>query len=162
MALIDDLQQLSTLHANGSLTDAEFITAKQQLLQSSPQGDSRASERLTLEAELARIDREFTLERDQCLVASGYGHQNEPSSAMRFIFPLFAIVWLTGGGFIFTMISQVGGGMALLPAGIIILGLVAMGFMCFNNESKLKRLKAAKEQHAVKRARVLQQLSRQQ
>ncbi len=160
MALIDDLQQLSSLHANGSLSDAEFIAAKQQLLQSSPQADAKASERLTLEAELARIDREFTLEREQCLVASRYGHRHEPSRAMRFIIPLFAIAWLLVGGFIFSMFSQVGGSMALLPAGIMIVGLVGMGFGFFNNESKLSRLEAAKEEHASKRARVMQKLGR--
>ena len=107
MALIDELQQLSILHANGSLTEAEFIAAKQQLLQTPQQVDSTASKRLALEAELARIDREFTLEREECMMSGRYGHRSEPSRAMRVILPLFGLVWLGMGSFITTLFSKI-------------------------------------------------------
>ena len=160
MALIDELQQLSILHANGSLTEAEFIAAKQQLLQTPQQVDSTASKRLALEAELARIDREFTLEREECMMSGRYGHRSEPSRAMRVILPLFGLVWLGMGSFITTMFSKVGGAMALFPMGILIVGAVGMGFAFFSNESKLSRLEAAKQAHALERDRVMQQLGR--
>jgi hypothetical protein len=161
MAFLNDLQRLSDLRASGNLTDAEFTAAKQRLLASEqPTVKPRdvASERLLLEAELTRVDREFEQERRQCLSYDRYGYGQEPSGVWRFIFPF---VGLAGLGVLGMLGSSDGFGSQGIGVGIGVLILIGVALGFFSNEVRLSRLNAAKERrdaakgHAMRRMNAL-------
>jgi hypothetical protein len=90
MGIADELQKLEQLHRRGSLSDEEFAKAKTALL-ADPSGpaDRELGEHLSAqladvrsEQELARIDREWELERQQYLVADRYGLRRVPTTGM--------------------------------------------------------------------------------
>ena len=61
MALPDELEQLSALHARGALTDEEFALAKKRLLEPAPKGDhSTAKTRCEPQSTLSRLHRSPT------------------------------------------------------------------------------------------------------
>ena len=94
MGLADELQKLEQLRQNGTLSTAEFAQAKAALLNSTASiPDSGKLERLTTEAELARIDREWELERQGFMVFGRYGVQRFPNKSTGIGSALF------GGGF---------------------------------------------------------------
>jgi Short C-terminal domain len=82
MSLTDELQKLEQLRQAGTLSTAEFAQAKAVLLNTASSiTDSGKLEQLTREAELARIDREWELEKQGFNVLSRYGIQQRPSKA---------------------------------------------------------------------------------
>ena len=79
MPMTDELERLHSLHRAGALTAAEFERAKVRLLDDPPPArDDARMRRLELEAELARVDRDFELVRSQCLMTTRHGQSFEP------------------------------------------------------------------------------------
>lgn len=161
MPLLDDLQQLAKLHSSGDLTTDEYTTAKQRLLnaQAMPNEnqepkDSAVSNRLLLEAELARVDREFHMARERLSSTTHRGGTAEPSHGSTIAGILFAAFVIF---FIVTISSNVPGGVGgFLIFPIIILFAVVFGI--FSNESRLTQLTEAREKHEMERAKIKQQL----
>ena len=80
MSLADELQKLEQLRQAGTLSTAEFAQAKATLLNTTISiTDSGKLVQLTKEAELARIDREWELEKQSFNVLSRYGIQQRPT-----------------------------------------------------------------------------------
>ena len=76
MNLTDQLHQITDLHASGVLSDDEFCAAKARLLASHPPTSedselhSRHLKRIEAEAALARLDREWVIDRDLYVMAA--------------------------------------------------------------------------------------------
>src|ERR671923_326531 len=90
MDLADELRKLQDLHASGALTDEEFAAAKARVLAGEPAGTGPADEgvmreqldELRLQNEVARLDREWELERERYMVAGRYGYRYVPTRGM--------------------------------------------------------------------------------
>jgi hypothetical protein len=84
MSLADDLNKLNELHFSGALSDAEFEQAKAALLQGSPPAPHIGEQlnNVHYDNELARIDREWEMERQQYLVRTRYGVRTVPTAGM--------------------------------------------------------------------------------
>jgi len=85
IGIADELQKLRQLHFNGTLTDDEFTLAKSRLIngpqpnvQLTPFIEQQLSE-VRFQNELARIDREWELEREQYQIIGAYGRIYYPS-----------------------------------------------------------------------------------
>jgi hypothetical protein len=93
MSLVDELQKLEQLRHHGSLTADEFAQAKAQLL-AKPADESleQLSEQLTevrSHNQLARLNREWEIERQQYLITTRYGRQVVPTQTMGFVTAVF-------------------------------------------------------------------------
>lgn len=100
MGLADELQKLEGLRSRGTLSDAEFERAKATLLgdESKPEQplEQHLSEQLAevrYQNELAQIDREWEIERQQYLITNREGHPQIPT------FELGRNITVLGGGF---------------------------------------------------------------
>src|SRR5438552_12934083 len=85
MSLADDLNKLNELHFSGALSDAEFEKAKAALIQGSPAAEPHIAEQLAdvqSQNELARIDREWEMERQGYLIRNRYGVRTVPTAGM--------------------------------------------------------------------------------
>jgi hypothetical protein len=89
MSLVDDLAKLEELRRKGALSEAEFTNAKGKLLSGAPDGGPQLGEHLADQLaevrhqnELAQIDREWEIERQQYLIRSKYGIAHVPSVGM--------------------------------------------------------------------------------
>jgi hypothetical protein len=91
MSLADEIKKLEELHRSGALTDEEFVKAKAAILDA-PAGDTTTGNfaaqlgEIRHQAELARIDREWEIEKEQYKIASGYGARYLPTKGMGFAF----------------------------------------------------------------------------
>jgi hypothetical protein len=105
MGLADEIQQLADLRHQGTLTDAEFEQAKAALLAGltspaqQPLGDhlSEQMSEVRHENKLARIDREWEIDRRQYLITDKHGHQLVPTSLMGIgsavLGGIFGVIW---------------------------------------------------------------------
>ncbi|RYX82813.1 hypothetical protein EON83_17760 [bacterium] len=102
--LVEQLRQLSELHTNGSLSDSEFERAKERLLSGNGAVENSAPSSasislLALQNELAALDRQWSLERDNYRVRSRYGSsipkQGDGQKAGTVI-AIFGGVWTIG------------------------------------------------------------------
>ncbi len=99
MSLADELEKLDQLRRSGSLSDDEFALAKARLLADPPAdpplGDHLAEVRH--QNELARIDREWEIEREQYLITGRYGRREVPTTTGGLITAVvgggFGLVW---------------------------------------------------------------------
>jgi hypothetical protein len=90
MSLADELQKLEDLRRSGALSESEFARAKAAVLAGADAGDRRPVEmhlsdqlaEVWYQNELARIDREWAMEREKYLVADRYGRRYVPTSDM--------------------------------------------------------------------------------
>jgi hypothetical protein len=95
MSLADELEKLDQLRRNGSLSDDEFARAKARLLDDPP-ADAPLGEHLAEvrhQNELARIDREWQIEREQYLITGRYGRREVPTAAMGWTTAVFGGVF---------------------------------------------------------------------
>jgi hypothetical protein len=160
MSIADDLTKLEQLRHNGALSDDEFARAKAALLSGSPAGaDPQLGQHLADQLaevkhqnELAQIDREWAMEREQFMVMTQYGRKMIPTPGigigMALIGGVFGALWtivalsITGnapdeGPFpIFKMI---------FPAfGVIFtIGAIAMGLYVYSRALKYQQAFAA-------------------
>lgn len=106
MSIADELQKLEDLRRGGTLSDAEFQQAKAALLAGGtaaaeqPLGQ-HLSEQLAEfrhETELARLAREWEIERQQYLIANRYGLRHVPTAGMGIgtavVGGVFGAIWL--------------------------------------------------------------------
>ena len=105
MSIADELAKLEELRRRGVLSDSEFAQAKATLLSSpapSPErqlGDHMAAqlEEVRFQNELARIDREWEIEREQYMVTDRYGRRQVPttggSTFVGFAVVGFGVIW---------------------------------------------------------------------
>jgi hypothetical protein len=90
MGLADELQKLDQLRRDGVLSDAEFAQAKARLLagEAAPADPSLGQHladqlaEVRYQNELARIDREWEMERERYLIRGRYGRRDVPTTAM--------------------------------------------------------------------------------
>jgi hypothetical protein len=90
MSLVDELAKLEELRRNGALSDAEFTKAKAALLGgasavSEQELGKHLADQLTevkYQNELAQIDREWQMERQQYLIRGRYGITQVPTASM--------------------------------------------------------------------------------
>ncbi len=100
MTIADEIEHLHVLYEQGVLTHAEFTQAKSAVLgrsaAGSPQPDDH-TKALHLEHELARLDREWMLERESYMVTSRYGARSIPSQGGSIVVGVligaFGLVW---------------------------------------------------------------------
>jgi len=121
MSIADELLKLHTLHKEGMLTDAELEQAKASLLANPPGPAAGQLDELRHQNEIAQLDREWQIEREQYMVAGRYGSRYIPNKAMSviggvliagfgtfwtimaagmgapFFFPLFGVVFVLAG-----------------------------------------------------------------
>ena len=101
MSIADELQKLEELRQRGALTNEEFAQAKAKLLASTsetskPDVSEHLSEQLAevrYQNELARLDREWEIERQKYLITDRYGRQHIPTTGMGIG------IAVVGGGF---------------------------------------------------------------
>jgi hypothetical protein len=106
MGIADELQKLEQLRRNGSLSPEEFTQAKAALLANpgtpnDPQLGQHLADQLAevrYQNELARIDREWEVERAQYLIADRYGRRQVPTPGMGIgaavVGGVFGAIWL--------------------------------------------------------------------
>jgi len=106
MSLADELQKLEDLRRGGTLSDAEFQQAKAALLAGGtaaaeqPLGQHLSNQLAEFrhENELARLDREWEIERQQYLIADRYGLRHVPTAGMGIgaavVGGVFGAIWL--------------------------------------------------------------------
>jgi hypothetical protein len=115
MSIADELSKLEELHRNGTLNEAEFAKAKAMLLNSpAPSTQEPLVQHLAQQQaeihhqnELARIDREWEMQRQQYYVTTRYGIRQLPTTGMgtgtAIIGGAFGVFWtimaiaITGG-----------------------------------------------------------------
>ena len=101
MSLSDELLKLEQLRQQGVLDNTEFAQAKAALL-AAPNTAMDNSAALVKEAELARIDREWEMEKSQYMIATrgrySYGQPRVPSRAAAVVTGVFGAgfgaVWI--------------------------------------------------------------------
>lgn len=97
MSLADDIAKLEDLRRTGALTDAEFAQAKAKLLagETAPANDSvveKLGEQLAetrYQNELARIDREWQMEREKYMATAKHGRRYIPTTHMGLATAIF-------------------------------------------------------------------------
>lgn len=103
MSLADELNKLEDLRRRGVLSDAEFEKAKASVL-AGPPGETPVAEHLSAQLaevryqnDLARLDREWEIEREQYMVEGKYGRRYLPtpggSLGMAVVGGVFGIFW---------------------------------------------------------------------
>jgi hypothetical protein len=163
MNIVDELQKLQALHRSGALTDEEFAAATASVLsgQASPAETGAAGamqehlDALKLQNEVARLDREWELERERYLVAGRYGSRYAPSRGLS----VFGGVAMIAFGIFWTaMAASTAGGLrgpaTVLPwFGVLVIVCGAyMSVYLFNNANQYER---AYQNYQRKRARLL-------
>ena len=158
--MTDEIERLHSLHRAGALTAAEFERAKARLLNDPPPaGDDARMRRLELEAELARVDRDFELVRSQCLMTTRHGQSCEPARShpvleglvLCLLIPAFIAV----ATFITFPVSRFAA--CIIPAaGIMLILLVRSGFS--DQRRKWERLEAARSQWQEARGGILERI----
>jgi hypothetical protein len=105
MSLADDLMKLEELKRTGALTEEEFAQAKAKLLADGPTAATDAvAETLAAQLaetryqnELARIDREWQIEREKYMAPDRYGRRHVPTvgtgRATSLIGGIFGAFW---------------------------------------------------------------------
>ncbi|PZD74357.1 hypothetical protein C1752_01107 [Acaryochloris thomasi RCC1774] len=98
MTISDELQKLDELRRNGTLSPEEFEIAKRRVLEG-PQDDVLTDrfEEIKTYTELAQLDREWQLERENYMISTRYGRRHIPSKSGSvfggIIIVVFGILW---------------------------------------------------------------------
>jgi hypothetical protein len=116
MGIADELQKLEDLRRSGALSEEEFARAKAAVIAGSntpsgePLGQHLADQlaEVRYQNELARIDREWQIEREKYMIADKYGRRHVPTAGMGLgaavVGGVFGALWtifafaLTSGG----------------------------------------------------------------
>ncbi len=147
--LSDEIIRLQELHASGVLTDDEFARAKAAVI---AQGDdaSDSLSQIRFESELARVDREWELERETYMVTGKYGARHVPSEGGGLV-----AIFLGGGFMLFwTVTAYSAGAPAILPLfGIV--GLIALVCMGVAGMDKAGQYREAEIRYQNRRAELI-------
>ena len=156
MSIADELQKLEDLRRSGSLTDEEFTHAKATVLagsNSSPgeQVGQHLSEQLAevrYQNELARVDREWEIERQRFYITGRYGARYLPTTGMGIgiatVGGIFGLFWtimavsITGSG---PDPGAFGVAKVVFPLfGVLfIVGAIAYGIYCYSRAQEYKK-----------------------
>lgn len=161
MSIADELHKLGELHRSGALTDAEFAQAKARVLagqgrDASPQDDTvrQHLSELMRENELARLDREWQMERERYYI-SGRNNSGQymPTKTSGV---LFAVVAIFGGGFWTVMAAGMAGkdGPSIFPLIGVVFILFGIGVGIFTF-LRANQLEAAQQRYQRRRAMIL-------
>ncbi len=92
MALSEEIQKLDELRRKGTLSPEEFEIAKRRVLEAS-QYDTGADhlEEIKAQNELAQIDREWGMERENYMVTGKYGRKYIPDKVSSVFEGIFAV-----------------------------------------------------------------------
>ncbi len=115
MSISDELQKLDELRRSGALSADEFEIAKRKVLHGS-EGVSGPDhlEEIKAQNEIAQLDREWRLERENYMVHGKHGHERIPGKASSVIGGLF----LVGFGIFWTVTaSRMTGSSGIGPPG---------------------------------------------
>lgn len=158
MSLSDEINKLQELHAAGTLTDEEFARAKATVLgtddgPSGPVDLDRTPDQLRqiqLQNEIAQLDREWALEREQYMVTGQYGSRHLPSEGGSIV----AGVLIGGFGLCWTVFAASLGAPAFFPFFGVVFILVGVG-SCIYSFGKAGEYRAAHERYQRRRAELL-------
>ena len=163
MNIADELRKLQELRCDGALTDAEFAAAKAAVLanntESSDHADSSAFgshlEEIKRQNEVARVDREWELERENYMITGKHGHRFLPQRGMSVIGGVFIV----GFGIFWTaMAASAGGGVGgvfvLFPLFGVLFILMGVG-MSIYSYSKATQYEQAYQRYQHRRARLM-------
>jgi Short C-terminal domain len=154
--IADELQKLQNLHRSGALTDAEFAAAKAAVLAGETAGGDQAPdmnahlEEIKLQNEVARLDREWELERERYMVSGRYGRREVPTRGASAIGG-FLIV---GFGILWTAFAATMGAPIFFPLFGIIFILAGVG-MSIYSYTKAGEYEQAYQAYRRRRARLL-------
>jgi len=157
MNLSDEIQKLQELHDAGALTDEEFARAKSVVLASAlPDaaaiGSTPVLEDIRHQNEVARLDREWELEREQYMVTGRYGSRHLPSEGGS----ILGAVLLGGFGIFWTITAASGGA----PVFFVLFGVVFIAMavgMGISGATKAAGYREARKKYQQRRARLLAQ-----
>jgi hypothetical protein len=90
MTLSEEIQKLEKLHRNGTLSPEEFEIAKHRVLEGSS-AESDHLEEIKTQNELAQVDREWRMERENYMVWGRYGHRYIPSKVSSVVWGIFVV-----------------------------------------------------------------------
>ena len=140
MTISDELHKLDQLRRNGTISNDEFEIAKRKVLEGS-QDDARSDhlEEIRAQNELAQLDREWELERENYMVVGKYGRKHIPgkvSSVLGGFFIVgFGIFWTVmaasmtgfGGAGVLSIFPLFGVLFILFGAGMSIVAFIKAG-----------------------------------
>lgn len=82
MNISDELEKLRTLLQDGTLTPQEFEVAKQRVLNGpAPAESTRHLEEIKQQNEIAQLDREWAIERENYMITGRYGSRHVPTKS---------------------------------------------------------------------------------
>lgn len=169
MNLSDEIKKLQELNASGALNDDEFAQAKAAVLaraSNQPAGNAAPVEShlraIELQNDVARLDREWQMERENYMVTGKYGARYVPSVANSVLVGIlcigFGIVWLIATSSSFNAPGSLNapGVFGYFPFfGVIMIGIgVVFGLISY---SKATRYEEALRRYQESRARLLAQ-----
>jgi Short C-terminal domain len=164
MSIADELRKLGELHRSGALTDEEFATAKARVLadqgQDAPADSQQEALReqlgeLKRENELARLDREWQLERERYQMTGRYGARYMPTKASGIVMGVvtagFGVVWTV-------MAAGIGGGLdgpgSIMPLFGVLFVLVGIGVGAYTF-LRATQLEQAQQRYQRRRALII-------
>ena len=162
MSLPEEIEKLQRLRQSGALTDEEFAQAKAAVLNASmdarPEPSPASEEHLRtieLQNELARLDREWDMEREQYMSTTKYGKRYVPTEGGSIGGAVFTVVF---GGIWTTFAASIGAPGFFLLFGILFMALgVGAGISSF---PKADAYRQAHERYQQRRAHLLAKKSR--
>jgi hypothetical protein len=159
MSIADELQKLEELRRHGSLSEDEFARAKALLLSeaacpAAPPGRTLADpvSELRYQNELARVDREWAMEREKYFVAGRYGRRQLPTKGMGVgvaaVSGVFGVMWtilaivITGSAPDFGPFAVAKVVFPLFGVGFVVAG-ISFGAYCYSRSQEYEKAHAA-------------------
>lgn len=103
MPIADEIYKLEELRRTGVISDEEFLLAKQRVLSDVPNTAVAGQlEDIKLESELARMDREWEMERERYIISGRHGHIYVPQKGSS----IFGGIVLLGFGIFWTAMAS--------------------------------------------------------
>ena len=93
MSLSNELEKLQQLHDAGALTAEEFVRAKARVLASETAPLDEPLRQIQWQNELARLDREWELEREHYMITGKHGTRYVPQAGQSLLGGVIAVVF---------------------------------------------------------------------
>ena len=162
MSLADELTKLEELRRSGALTDAEFGQAKAALL-AAPAGngatDNLAAQlgEVRFQNELARVDREWGIEKEKYKLTGRYGARYLPTKGMGVASVAvgcgFGVFWIAMSSLLFAEMREEHGPPAGLMASFVLIGVAVIGGLIWYGIHVIRKAEAYGKARAAYRAR---------
>jgi hypothetical protein len=152
MSMADELRKLQELHDDGTLTAEEFAAAKATVLAGRP-ADSAVEghlEEIRQQNDVAQLDREWAIEREQYMVAGRYGYRYLPNKGMSVLGGIIACAF----GIFWTMMAASMGAPGLFPAFGVLFILFGVGVSVYSF-TKATRYEEARRRYQRRRSELL-------